>query len=50
MGWDFDASGVLSAFDPERQHGASASVDSNEGDTGGDDDTPAIVTANGVYA
>ena len=49
-GWDFDASGVLPAFDPERRNGATAQVDATEGDTDDDDDTPVIVTANGVYA
>jgi hypothetical protein len=38
-------------FDPEwRNGGSSANVDAKEGDTDEDDDTPAIATANGVYA
>ena len=49
-GWDFDASGVLPAFDPERRNGATAQVDAKESDTDDDDDTPVIATANGVYA
>ena len=49
-GWELDASGVLPAFDPEVRNGATAQVGTIEGDTDGDDDTPAIATANGVYA
>ena len=49
-GWGFDASGVQLTFDPERRHGASASVDATEGDTDDDDDTPTIATASSVYA
>ena len=49
-GLDFDASGVLPAFDPDWRNGTSTNVDAKEGGMDDDDDTPAIVTANGVYA
>ena len=49
-GWDFDACGVLPAFDPARRNGATARVNATEGDTDDDDDTPVIATANGVCA
>ena len=38
-----------SAFDLERRNGAAANVDVTDHDTDDDEDTPTIVTANGVY-
>ena len=48
-GWEFDASGVLPAFDPERRRGAMTDIDETDGDTDDDADTQTIITANGVY-
>jgi hypothetical protein len=49
-GWEFDASGVLPAFEPERRSGAAADIDETDDDTDDGADTPTIVTANGVCA
>ena len=49
-GWEFDASGVSPAFDPERRSGATIGVDETDGDTDDDADTQTIITVNGVCA
>ena len=49
-GWEFDASGVLPAFGPERRSGAATNIGEIDGDTDDDADAQTIVTANGVYA
>ena len=49
-GWEFDASGVLPAFEPERRSGAATDINETDGDIDDSADTQTIVTANGVCA